>query len=87
MKIEVKDGNAIKRCRHWGKYTVMFMFFLLALFSAYVAIRNSRPVCNDLRARQLIGESRTLECIYDLGDIQEDEADVIIINNTGDYIH
>lgn len=86
MKIIVKDLQAPVKCNHWGKYTVMVLLLLLAGFSAYVAIRNSRPVCNDLRARQLTEYSRTLECVYDLGDIQEDQADVIIIRSGTDYI-
>lgn len=75
--IYVHDLGSIK-CRHYGYYIVMVLLLALAMFSTGVALHNSKPICNDLKPVQnSIGE-RSLECIFNLGNIQEDQADVII---------
>ena len=77
--IYVYDRNAAK-CNHWGYRVLIVLFFALAVFSTSVAVRNSKPICTDLRATGNSEATRRLECVYDLGNIQEDEANVIIIN-------
>lgn len=42
-----------------------------------LAYRNAKPVCMDLV--RLNGD---LMCVYDLGDTQEDSADVIMVEKT-----
>ncbi len=66
--------NKINKCSHVWFYTVIIVLIFATLASLFVAIRNSKPICTDLVR---FGDSLT--CVYDLGDIQEDEADVIII--------
>lgn len=57
------------------KNLLIVILLMLTVFSTYVALRNSKPICNDL-----IRFNDSLTCIYDLGEIQEDQADVIIVN-------
>lgn len=87
MKIKVVDGNAPVKCTHWTKNIMLIVMVILTGFSVYIAYRNSKPVCNDLRAVKVNEYTRTLECVYDLGDIPEDQADVLIIKDRTDYIH
>lgn len=50
---------------------------LIALTAVCIALawRNAKPICQDLQR-----QGDNLICVYDLGEIQEDEADVIIVN-------
>ena len=58
----------------------MFKNILIALLIATtagalaVAYRNSKPICEDLQR-----QGDNLICIYNLGEIPEDKADVIIV--------
>lgn len=79
MQIKVVDLNAPQKCGHWGKNLLIVLLIGLAGFSTYVAYRNSKPICHDLRAVQVNSYTRTLECVYDLGDKQEDSVDVLIV--------
>lgn len=79
MKIYVHDQGLVKSCSHWGYRIMIVLFALLAGFSSYIALRNSKPICTDLRAVQVNEYTRTLECVYDLGDKQEDSVDVLIV--------
>lgn len=79
MQIKVIDLNAPAKCRHWGWWTITTLLLGLTSFSLYVAIHNSKPICNDLRA-ETVDYSRHLVCVYDLGDKQEDQVDVIIVH-------
>lgn len=63
------------KCNHWGYRLVIVLLLALTIFSTYVAYRNSKPICNDL-----IRFNDNLTCIYDLGEVAEDQADVIIVN-------
>jgi hypothetical protein len=49
---------------------------VLTAMSLYVAIRNCKPICNDLVRWQ-----DELICTYNLGDISEDKADVIMVKD------
>lgn len=77
MKIYVHDEKA-KNCFHWGYVSIIVLLTFIAIFNTYIAWYNSRPICNNLRAVQIDKYNRTLECVYDLGDKQEDSVDVII---------
>lgn len=70
--------HSMHHCSHWGYRVLTVLLLALCGFSTYVAYHNSKPICSDLRAIQ-VEYSRHLECVYDLGDIQEDQADVIIV--------
>jgi hypothetical protein len=67
-------NTGINKCNHWGYRVVIVLLFTLTLFSTYVAYRNSKPICNDL-----IRFNDSLTCVYDLGEVAEDKADVIIV--------
>lgn len=56
----------------------ILIIVLLALtgMSLFVAIRNCKPICNDL-----IRWQDELICTYNLGDIPEDKADVIMVKD------
>lgn len=58
------------------KNLLIVLLLVLTGFSTYVAYRNSKPICTDL-----IRFGDSLTCVYDLGDIQEDQADVIIVKD------
>lgn len=58
------------------KNLLILLLFGLCIFSTYVAVRNSKPVCEDLQR-----QGDDLVCIYNLGEIAEDQADVIIIRS------
>lgn len=76
-KIYVHEAGVI-HCRHYGYYIVMILLLALASFSTAVALHNSKPICNDLKPVVLSTGERSMQCIFDLGNIQEDQADVII---------
>jgi hypothetical protein len=59
-----------------GKNIIIVILLIMTGFSLFVAIRNCKPICNDLVRWQ-----NDLVCTYNLGDIQEDKADVIIVND------
>ncbi len=57
----------------------ILIVILIAITAVSVALawRNAKPICDDLVRSPYSDE---LVCEYGLGDIQEDEADVIIAN-------
>lgn len=60
------------------KNIIITVLILITACSIALAYRNSKPICTDLIRNQY---SDQLICEYGLGDIQEDEADVIIVDN------
>lgn len=48
------------------------MLIFATITSLFIAVRNAKPICNNLVRWQ-----NDLVCIYNLGEIQEDEADFI----------
>ncbi len=55
----------------------ILIVILIAITAVSVALawRNAKPICEDLQR-----QGDNLICVYNLGKIQEDEADVIIAN-------
>jgi hypothetical protein len=78
MKINVVDLQEPAKCRHWGTKILILILLLITGLNTFIAWHNSKPICDDLRPRMVNEYTRTLECVTDLGDIQEDQADVII---------
>lgn len=60
------------------KNIIIIVLLALCGFSTYVAWHNSKPICDDL-VRNPADTSHQLVCEYGLGDIPEDQADVIIV--------
>ena len=58
------------------KNILIIVLLICTGLSLFVAIRNCKPICNDL-----IRWQDELICTYNLGDIQEDQADVIIVKD------
>jgi hypothetical protein len=67
MASHFKEGKMFKNL------IIVILLGGLVLMS-YVAIRNCKPICNDLVRWQ-----DDLICTYNLGNVQEDKADVIIV--------
>jgi hypothetical protein len=55
------------------KNVLIGLLIWLSIVSIGLAVRNAKPICHDIMRN---GEG--LVCVYNLGDIQEDDADVII---------
>ncbi len=56
------------------KNILIGLLLILTAGSVAVAYRNSKPICEDLQR-----QGDDLICVYNLGEIPEDEADVIIV--------